>query len=283
MTYTVDTHRSLQQKVQLQGGNLAYIDQGQGPVILLVHGVPTSSWLYRKIIPELVKQGHRVIAPDLLGYGNSDKPKGYEIYNPQFQGKRLLELMRHLDIKSWTHVCHDVGGLWTWQMIAQGDKEVKKLVLLNTIMYEEGFKPPMRFEQGQWGKFYTGMYRSPLTGKAMMKATMNNGVEECEFSKEDLKGYWLPMREGGNRAIYHFFTQTCFELPDHEPILKKLDVPTIVIWGKGDKILQWEPQASRVMRDLGIAAPNVHILEGTKHFIQEDKPIEVAKLIGDFA
>lgn len=74
------------QKSQVLKNNsqIKYIDAGakNSPCILLIHGVPTSSWLYRHMIDPLVSKGYRVIAPDMLGYGQSDKPKGYDIYAP---------------------------------------------------------------------------------------------------------------------------------------------------------------------------------------------------------
>ena len=77
MTY--DDHISKFRHLKLADGTMAYIDEGSGPAILLVHGVPSSSWLYRHIIPMLTGQGFRVICPDMLGYGQSDKPEDPEL------------------------------------------------------------------------------------------------------------------------------------------------------------------------------------------------------------
>ena len=84
--------------------------------LLLVHGVPTSSWLYRRLVDPLVSRGNRVIVPDLLGFGASDKPKQLALYHPRKQGERLIALMDHLGCRRWWHACHDVGGLWTWEV-----------------------------------------------------------------------------------------------------------------------------------------------------------------------
>jgi pimeloyl-ACP methyl ester carboxylesterase len=77
---TIEEHRQYQKSFSSSDGVLKYIDEGKGDVILLLHGIPTSSWLYRKMIADLVMKGHRVIAPDMLGFGNSDRSDGYEIY-----------------------------------------------------------------------------------------------------------------------------------------------------------------------------------------------------------
>ncbi len=139
-------------------GKMAYFDRGQGPCVLLLHGVPTSCWLYRKIIPILLEHNFRVIAPDMLGFGSSDKPEGYEIYSDFEMGKRLLNLMDFLKIDSWSHVFHDGGGLWTWAMLELDSSRINHLFMLNTIIYQNGFKPPIKFEKGFIAKIFAKLY-----------------------------------------------------------------------------------------------------------------------------
>lgn len=282
---THENHRSRLQHAQVSNGKIAYVDEGEGQdVVLLVHGVPTSSWLYRHIIPKIVEKGYRVIAPDLLGFGASDKPKGYEIYSEQNQGKRLLELMHHLEINTWTHVCHDAGGLWTWEMLQQDPNGPIRLVILDTIIYEDGFQPPMRFEKNFLTKVYTALYSWGPTHKLMINATMKNGLSKnIKLTKKDKKGYWVPMKEGANRALFYFFTQTCNALPDdYDDLLRSMQIPAMVIWGKKDSMLHWEPQALNVMADLRIDPANVHILPEAGHFIQEEEPAAIADWIIGF-
>ena len=107
-------------------GKISYVDVGESDkVILLLHGVPSSSWLYRKMFDDLVDDGYRVIAPDMLGFGNSDSPDGYDVYAPEQHAKRILELMESLDIDTWTHVMHDAGGVWTWALVDQKRPKTK--------------------------------------------------------------------------------------------------------------------------------------------------------------
>lgn len=282
MPLTLASHRSRQKRLQTDHGSIAYVDEGEGAVILLVHGVPTSSWLFRKLIPELTDQGFRVIAPDLLGYGASDKPEGYEIYGPEEQANRLIALMEALDIDSWSHLCHDVGGVWTWEMLKQVPLKIEKLILLNTIIYEEGFEPPMRFDENAWARFYVRLYYWRLTARMMVDATMKNGLNGHTLTREEKMGYVEPMCEGGYRGIYHFFTQTCHRLEDYRGVLQNMSAPAMVIWGAQDPMLHWQPQADRVMADLNIAAEHVHILPEASHFIPEECPEEIAQLVGGF-
>ncbi|MDC8005181.1 alpha/beta hydrolase [Aureisphaera galaxeae] len=272
--------RQAQQKFTTADGDLAYIDNGEGEVILLLHGVPTSGWLYRHMIDSL-SENHRVIVPDMLGFGNSDSPKGYEIYSEKKHAERILALMDALGIKNWTHVMHDAGGLWTWEMLRRAPESVSKLVILNTLIYEEGFSPPIRFEKGLLAKMAMWSYRNGITTGTMIKGLFNSGLVENNLTKEDEVGYKVPLKEGKTRAMYYFFTQTCNKLPDFSEVLKGLNIPVAVIWGKHDSFLLWERQKERVKKDLNIAETNIHLLEA-KHFIQEENPDEIAQIISDF-
>ncbi len=111
------------------------------------------------MIDELEKT-HRVIVPDMLGFGSSDSPKGYDIYSEARHAERLLALMNHLEIKNWTHVMHDAGGLWTWELLKNDPNRINKLIVLNTIIYEDGFKPPIRFKKGFIARTAMWSYRN---------------------------------------------------------------------------------------------------------------------------
>ncbi|USN55142.1 MAG: alpha/beta fold hydrolase [Candidatus Peribacteria bacterium] len=88
---------------------MAYLDRGvrDGPVILLLHGTPTNSWLWRYMVPLLLQQGYRVIAPDMLGFGRSEKVVNLDVLEPQLQAQRIIALMNYLDIDQWSVVAHD--------------------------------------------------------------------------------------------------------------------------------------------------------------------------------
>lgn len=280
---TVDEHRGCQQRLAVEGGDIAYIDVGEGEPILLIHGLPTSSWLYRHMIADLAGRGYRVIAPDLLGYGASDKPQKYNLYKPEKQADRILALMDHLGISAWTHVMHDAGGLWSWEMMMKAPERVSRLVILNTIAYTEGFKPPVRFKRKGWfGKFIIGMYDKKLIGKAVINNTLRSGTNKHKFSKEDKRGYWLPMQEGCNKAIYQFFTSFADaeeRMDDYHKMFETLNVPIQIIWGGKDKILIGDIQIPMLQKAMNIKDEDIHILEDAKHFIQEEKPKEIVEII----
>lgn len=285
---TLESHRAAQQRIPVSGGQLAYLDLGKGPPILLVHGVPTSSWLYRHMILLLIKKGFRVIAPDMLGYGSSDKPKGVDLYNPDQQGKRLIELMDHLNIKTWAHVLHDAGGIWTWELLRIAPKRVSHLIVLNTIAYEAGFKAPIKFKRGSiWGKFYASLYRSRMFCRFMINQTIQNGITKanCDLSKAERKGYWYPMSEGVSRALYTFFTsfhELYVQLPAYQEMFRKLEMPAMIIWGKQDTILIGEKQIPLLKKSLNIQETDIHLLASAAHFIQEEEPEKITDWIAEF-
>ena len=278
MTY--QDFRASQKQFQSIDGGIKYIDKGEGDVIVLLHGIPTSGWLYRKMIDTLA-QNHRVIVPDMLGFGNSASPKGYEIYSEENHAARLLALMDSLQIERWTHVFHDAGGLWTWELFKKAPNRIKKLVVLNTIIYDKGFKPPIRFKKGLIADFVMWTYRNGLTTGIMLGGLFKSGMTKNTLEKSDLEGYKTPLLEGKTNGMYHFFTQTCQALPNYKEVLQKINLPTIVIWGENDSFLKWEPQKEEVKSDLNISTQNIHLLDA-KHFIQEEQPEQISAYILEF-
>ncbi len=273
--------RATQKSFTSKDGVMRYVDEGKGPVMLLLHGVPTSSWLYRKMINQLVAKGYRVIAPDMLGFGNSDNPKGYEIYNEKNHAKRLLSLMDTLKINQWSQVFHDAGGLWTWEMLRLAPSKISHLIMLNTIVYEKGFQPPVKFKKGVFAKMAMWVYKNGITTNQMLKGLFKVGLKKNNLTKEELAGYKLPLLEGKTRAMYYFFTQTCRSLPDYESVISKLDIPTMVVWGKHDEMLQWTPQQEKLIKTLKIKSKDIYLIDA-KHFIQEELPTEVCEHITSF-
>ena len=277
MTY--DDHISKLHQLKLEEGTMAYIDEGTGPVVLLVHGVPSSSWLYRHIIPLLTKQGYRVICPDLLGYGQSDKPADPELYTPDKMGRRLLMLMSHLDIDSWSQVFHDGGGLWTWEMLRIDASKVNHLFMLNTLVYESGFKPPLRFDEGFIAKIYVSLYAKSWSQFIVINPTVKNGVKNNDvITPETLAGYKRPFLNQSTAAIYYFFTQTCHKIPDYTALHNSLDVDLTVIWGKHDEILEWEGNEEQALRNFKLSKEDIHLLDAG-HFIQEEQPQQISDII----
>ncbi len=278
-TYT--DFRATQKAFTTTDGVIKYIDKGSGPVVVLLHGVPSSGWLYRTMIDPIVDAGYRVIVPDMLGYGSSDSPKGYEIYSEQQHAKRLLELMDGLNIDHWSHVMHDAGGLWTWELFLAAPNRIKKLMMLNTLVLEEGFHPPIRFRPGPIAKISMWSYRNGITTNVLLKKLFQEGLKENTLNKVAIEGYKKPLLEGKTRGMYYFFTKTCNHFPDYYALYERLTIPVGVIWGIHDTMLQWKPQQDKIIEALGVAKDAIYFID-EKHFIQETQGAAVAKNLLSF-
>ncbi|WP_033959424.1 alpha/beta fold hydrolase [Psychroserpens jangbogonensis] len=279
MTYS--QFRDTQQSFLSSNGTLKYIDKGEGDVLLLLHGIPTSGWLFRKMIDEL-SNNYRVIVPDMLGFGSSDSPKGYDIYAPQEHAKRLLELMSFLNINSWNHVFHDAGGLWTWELIKVAPEKINALIILNTIIFKEGFNPPIRFKKGIIAKCIMAMYSTGITTNVMLNGLFKTGLKsDTELTQLDIEGYKTPLLEGKTKAMYQFFSNTCNDLPDYTNIVSQLNMPKLIIWGKEDDFLVFDKMKDKVNEFLISSQKNIHLIDA-KHFIQEEQPKQINSLILKF-
>ncbi|MDY8135182.1 alpha/beta hydrolase [Aquimarina sp. 2201CG5-10] len=279
MTYS--EFRAQQRSFPTKDGIIKYIDKGNGPAIVLLHGVPTSGWLYRKMIDPLVAGGYRVIVPDMLGFGSSDSPDGYKIYSEENHAKRLLDLMDGLGIEYWSHVMHDVGGLWTWELMRQAPGKIEDLVVLNTLIYEEGFYPPIRMSPGAFARTAMWSYRNGVTTNKMLRSLFNEGLKENTLNELDVEGYKTPLLEGKTHGMYYFFTRTCNYFPDYSLVIENLEIPVAVIWGIHDTILQWPPQQTKATNALKVDEVDIHFVD-EKHFIQETKAKEISYKILDF-
>lgn len=259
---------------------LAYTDVGprSAEAILLVHGVPTSSWVYRSIIPLLVAEGYRVVAPDNLGFGSSSKPESPEYYGHAVQGARLLELMDHLGIDRWHQVPHDVGGPITWEMIDRRPESIASLTILNTVAYPEGFHPPrsldnpvVRFSMGLIGFDDRPVIRNVI-------CAMVEDPEQLDTPR-NLEGYYRPLLDGGDYAYLHFLRNlddTRAQFSRYAEIIGEYEGPAQIIWGAHDDVLQWNTAVPRFRESLQIPPSRVHILDSAKHLVQEEQPALIA-------
>lgn len=126
-----------------------YLDEGEqdaDEVFLCLHGEPTWSYLYRKMIPVFAKTGARVVAPDLLGFGKSDKPISEDTYTFEFHRNYLLKLIEQLDLQNITLVCQDWGGLLGLTLPQEMPSRFKRLIIMNTGLLVEPVTAPAFLE-----------------------------------------------------------------------------------------------------------------------------------------
>ncbi len=118
--------------VELNGLKIHYVDEGKGETILCLHGEPSWAFLYRKMIPRFVGAGKRVVAPDFIGFGRSDKFTGIEDYSFKLHFQTIESFIERLDLREITLVCQDWGGLIGLTVAAQHPERFSRLVIMNT-------------------------------------------------------------------------------------------------------------------------------------------------------
>ena len=152
--------------LDLPMGRMHYVDEGAGSPIVMVHGTPTWSFLYRKLIAGLARN-HRVIAPDNIGFGLSDKPAGWS-YRPRDHAANITALVEHLGLRDATLMVHDFGGPIGLAHAIEHPGSVARIVMFNTWMWSLRGNPTVekasRIVSGPVGKFlYTRMNFSPTS------------------------------------------------------------------------------------------------------------------------
>lgn len=218
------------------GHNLNYVDEGTGPVVIMVHGNPTWSFYYRDVIKTL-QDGFRVIVPDHIGCGLSDKPQDYD-YTLDNHINNLSELLTHLKVEDFSLIVHDWGGAIGMGLATRNPKKVNKAVILNTAAFTDTFIPPSinlckNSFFGEWLVRSFNAFAWPATFMAVEKP----------LSKEIKKGYLLPYNNYENRIATARFVKdipmeeshpTWEVLKEIEDNLENLDCPKLLLWGEKD-------------------------------------------------
>lgn len=283
-------HRAQQQLFDTGNGKIAFTDHGpnaaNAPTIVLLHGVPTSSWMYRKVVPSL-QQNMRVITVDHLGYGSSEKPNRDDAdYSPAAQARRVEALLASRGVSHYSVLMHDMGGLVAWEMLAENPEAIDNLVVLNTIVDDHGFEQP-QMDAGFLAKKLFQAYTSSLTSAVILDRTFSDlGLNgEHKLTEEECYGYVRPMREGSDHALYSFFTNIdddlFSDLSDQQGAWPAYKGKVMVMWGAKDEILTTE-QIPTLKAAFNIPDSDIHIYENNAHFLAEEIPDEIVAKVSAF-
>jgi haloalkane dehalogenase len=186
-----------------------YIDEGPSDankVFLCLHGEPTWSYLYRKMIPIFVKSGARVIAPDWIGFGKSDKPIDDKTYTFNFHRDSLIKLIEKLDLKNITLVCQDWGGLLGLTIPMDMPDRFSRMIIMNTTLATGTFSLGQGFEK--WKAF--NHKHHDLNIAALMKKTCPSLYDE------EAQAYAAPFPNADYKAGVRTFPELVCEKPDQE-------------------------------------------------------------------
>lgn len=267
--------------LEVPGGRLHYVDEGSGPPVVMVHGNPAWSFLYRDLIRRL-RGEYRCVAMDHLGFGLSDKPEGWS-YHPADHAANVAALIGHLELERVTLVVQDWGGPIGLSYAAARPGNVARVVIMNTWAWPVDRDPYYiafsGFMGGPIGR--TLIRRRNFFAKTLMPRLFG---DRSRLTAAVHEHYLRPLATPADR-------EGCLTLPGHivsaAPWLTKVwdgvgrlgDRPVLIVWGMKDvafrekELERWEAAfpAARVVR-----------LEGVGHFVQEEAPDQLGDAVAAF-
>ena len=268
---------------EVAGVRIHYVDEGprEGAPILLLHGEPSWSYLYRTMIPPLVAAGARVVAPDLVGFGRSDKPAHRADHTYQRHVEWIHGLIEALDLRDITLFCQDWGGLIGLRVVAEDGERFARVVAANTGLPTGD--PPM-------GKFFLRWQRYTQTVPVLHAGGVVQGATVTELPPEVVAAYDAPFPDetymaGPREMPLHVPTTT--DHPDAAPNLRAWETlsqwtkPFLCAFSDSDPITRGADQLFRERIPGAQGQPHVTVAHAG-HFLQEDQGPELARIVHDF-
>lgn len=275
----------------VNGWRMHYVDEGQGDPVVLLHGNPTWGFLYREFIPILTGAGHRVIVPDMIGFGLSEKPTREQAHSLDGHSANLIALVRKLDLSRVTMVCHDWGGPTGLSCALSNPERMRALVVMSTWAWRA---PPSQFHARifPWRTMHAPLIGPYLLGRHNALAGRGvylSVVDRNKFRERAQAAYesvlpepasrlltwtwprWIPLDDGA-RASERFDWL--------EQQLARCTLPTLIVWGREDDVFAHDIFAAR-FKQLLPHAEGPHLVTG-RHFLQEDSGAEIAQRIVQF-
>jgi len=283
-----------------------YLDEGpiDGKIIFLLHGEPAWSYLFRKMIPTLTAAGYRVIAPDMVGFGKSDKYISIEDYSHQMHVDKMVQLVRELNLKDVTAHLHDWGGLVGFRVIAEEPERFSGIIASNTSLIAPGrgflrdllshisyplfklgiwIQGPATWEEFIGGDGFTGWIRySRYTDNIDVGGIMQT---LGNVSDEERAGYEAPYPNATYKAGAQIFPYLIpSELRKNEmayrEVFEKWNKPFLIANSDNDPVTSNNPRLAEMLKRVPTAKEI--LIKGPGHFIQEEAGPEYAQLIIDF-
>ena len=261
------------------GPRMHYVDEGpkSADPILMLHGEPTWSYLYRHMIPICAAAGHRVLAPDLIGFGKSDKPAKLSDYSYQSHMDWLLAFVEHLDLRNITLVCQDWGSLLGLRLAAEQEQRFKAIVVGNGFLTTGEEELPFLFKI--WRAFALNSPWFPIS------RIVESGSFKS-FSKDERRAYDAPFPNKKYKAGTRAFPALVPTTPDNPAspankkawqVLEKWQKPFLTTFSNGDPISRGGDKMMQG-RIPGAKGQNHVTLKGG-HFLQEDSGTEFAQAV----
>lgn len=258
-----------------------YLDEGPlgAPAVLMMHGQPSWSYLYRRMIPPVVSAGYRVLAPDLVGFGRSDKPAEQSAYTYENHVAWMLEWLDRRDLSNVVLFCQDWGGLIGLRLVAARPDLFAGVVAGNTGLPEgRGMSPAFQ----QWLDFSQNVPELPVGGVLQMGSGRT-------LTDAEVAAYDAPFPDETYKAGARAFPRLVPLTPEHASVaenkaawavLERFDKPFVTCFSDADPITSG---GERVFQDRvpGARGQPHRTIAGGGHFLQEDAPEELAAIVVD--
>ena len=257
---------------------LHYVDEGprEGPVVLLMHGEPSWAYLYRKIIAGLAAAGCRAIAPDLIGFGRSDKPADRNDYTYERHVAWMSQWLAQLDLADVTLFCQDWGGLIGLRLVAAHPEQFAGVVVGNTGLpvgagLSEGFEA--------WLNFSQSVPTLPI-------GFILNGGCARDLSADEIAAYEAPFPDESYKEGARQFPKLVPITPQHASVaenqaawavLERFEKPFLTAFSDGDAVTRGGEAAFQARVPGAKGQP--HLILSGGHFLQEDSPAEIAQIL----
>lgn len=274
------TFRNRQQSIELDGIiddslTVAYTDIGEGEPLLLLHGIPTWSYLFHEIIEPLAEH-YRVIAPDMIGYGYSDRRDRFD-RSIAFQADVIERFLAELNLASAHFIAHDIGGGVAMIVADRTPKLVRSMVLSNSVAYDSWpIDEMLALAHPRNAKM------KPAEMKELLEKAFEFGLSRPErLTDEFREGIIAPYLEP--EGIVSMVRNAASLNTNHTtPLtgrLSQMSQPTLMLWGIDDR---WQPvsTAERLVKDMPNA--KLHALKNCSHWVPQDAPVEFTTLTLDF-
>jgi haloalkane dehalogenase len=264
---------------EYDGLRLAHLDEGDGAPVVFFHGEPTWSFLWRKVIPPVRDAGFRCIAPDLPGFGRSDKPVDLDWYTYDRHVASVAPLLEGLDLRDATIVVHDWGGPVGLRLAVEHPDRIARIVVLDTGLFTGHQKM-----SDAWIAFRDFVERTEdLPVGFLVRGACKRDPGDEVIAAYDAP-YPNPESKAGARA-FPLMLPTSPEMPGAQAGQRVLDQlrgderPKLVLWADSDPVLTTET-GERFAQALGTEIS--HVITDASHFLQEDQGPEIGRLIADW-
>jgi haloalkane dehalogenase len=264
---------------EVDGLRLAHVDEGDGAPVIFMHGEPTWSYLWRKVIPRVRDAGYRCIAPDLVGFGASDKPVDVDWYTYERHVALAATLLEDLDLRGATIVVHDWGGPIGLRLAVDHPDRIERLVILDTGL----FTGHQRMTDA-WNAFRDFVSRTEDLPVSMLvrRACKTDPGDEVAAAYD--APYESPAAKAGARA-FPLLIPLAPDAPGAEAGQRVLEAlredtrPTLMLWADSDPVLPLET-GERFAAAIGRDAPRT--IPDASHFLQEDQGPLIGGLIAEW-